>query len=122
MEKKVFEHGNTKVTISDDNVEIDFGFKKSIYKTGSREYLNYSLLLGEENNDEFNLYLEGLIGIELLSSYAHSDPELTAKMLNVVIEDFTDKLNNSVAPDNEVQEATDLLNLRIANELSEMTK
>lgn len=104
MEKKenkktVIEQGSAKIILDDKKVEIIFGNKKVIYyaKNACREYANYSMILQDPDSQETKDFTAVLVGIEMMSLYAHSDANLAAKLYDVIVDDFTSKLSSTEA-------------------------
>lgn len=102
--KRIKKVGNVKIVLDPQKVEIIFPNKKITYKANSmtHEYVNYAMAFDDSELNE--QYTDVLIGLEMIPSYAHADPELAQKIYAVVVDDFTSKMANQEARDESPEE------------------
>ena len=105
LEKQTMRVSSAKIVFDEEKVEIIFPFKKYTYYAiaDCREYANYSLLFTEDGKEGLEDYAKVLVGLEMLPSFAHSDAPLAEKILSIVIDDMSEKIE-SVVPRAENEE------------------
>lgn len=121
MKKEVL-IGSAKVTLTEKEVKIAYPFKRISYNVGTREYANYMMLFDGDDEAKNRAYGEVLLGLEMIPSFGHSDAALVEKIMSVVIDDFSEKLNSQEARGEDekelLREAEDLLDLQIQDVLN----
>lgn len=119
---------NSKIIIGKKGVDIFMPHKKVSYPRDKApiEYANFAMLFGEDAQDsEENKLQYGkvLIGLEMMPSYAHIDPDLAMKLMGVIVDDFVKKLENIPVRDDSDEEllrdAQAILELQMTDMLTE---
>lgn len=115
---------NTKIIIGKKGVDIFLPHKKVSYNAqkAPMEYANYAMLFTGENEEEKLNYAKVLVGLEMLPSYGHVDADIAGRLLEVIVQDFVDKLNDATprSEDEEeiIKDAGAILGLEISDMMS----
>lgn len=119
----------TKIIVGKERVDIFLPNKKVSYMADKspNEYANYAMIFTEgQTDDDVKKYAKTLVGLEMIPSFAHSDSNLAFKILDVVLSDFTEKLND-IKPRSEdeeelIKDAQSILELKLKEMVDEKEK